>query len=387
MSERVSRFKRRRICFVTGTRADFGLMRSVIRAIKDHPALELQLGVTGMHLDRSRGYTIDSIRAEKWKIDGVVPWPRGDGGATAAAAATGKAAASLASVYDKLASDVVIVVGDRVEAFAAASAAHVSGRLVAHVQGGDRALGQVDDSLRHAITKLSHIHFPATKLSSKRLEKLGEDRWRIFMTGAPGLDDIPVAAKPSEISSAFPGLRPRCFALVVLHPQSSDRNAEAGVSRMLLKAVEACDFERIVIVYPNTDPGGDGIASVWAALPGDQRRIIRRNIPRPFFLGLMRDAAVLVGNSSAGIIEAASFGTPVLDVGTRQAGREHGPNVIHSPFKEAALRKCLARICNDGTPIRFPARNPYGAGGTGRRIAAALARVRPERFLRKLISY
>ncbi|MDB5291886.1 MAG: putative nucleotide sugar epimerase [Phycisphaerales bacterium] len=388
MSERVGQSNRRRICFVTGTRADFGLMRSVIRAIKDHPALELQLAVTGMHLDRSRGYTIDSIRAEKWKIDAVVPWSRGDGGATAAAAATGKAVASLASLYDKLGSDVVIVVGDRVEAFAAASAAHVSDRLVAHVHGGDRALGQVDDSLRHAITKLAHIHFPATTLSARRLGKLGEDRWRIFTTGAPGLDDIRTSvASRTELSREFPGFRPRRYALLVLHPQTPDVSKEASAARLLLKTVEACDFEHIVIVYPNTDPGADGIASVWAALPDDARRIVRRDISRPLFLGLMRDAAVLVGNSSAGIIEAASFGTPVVDVGARERGREHGPNVIHSPFKEAALRKCLARIWNSGTPIRFPARNPYGAGGTGRRIAANLARIRPERFLRKLISY
>jgi GDP/UDP-N,N'-diacetylbacillosamine 2-epimerase (hydrolysing) len=386
MSENAGSSKRR-VCFVTGTRADFGLMRSVIRAIADHPTLELQLAVTGMHLDRSRGYTIDSIRTEKWKIDAVVPWPRGNGGTTATAAATGKAAASLAAVYDKLESDVVIVVGDRVEAFAAASAAHISGRLVAHVHGGDRALGTFDDSLRHSISKLAHIHFPVTKLSARRLEKLGEDRWRIFATGAPGLDDIPAAARKAEISREFPSLRPRRFALLVLHPQTTDPNDEAVAARVLLNAVEGCEFERIVIVYPNTDPGGDGIAAVWEALPDDPRRIVRRDIPRPVFLGLMRDAAVLVGNSSAGIIEAASFGTPVLDVGARQTGREHGPNVIHSPFKEAALRKCLARIWNNGTPIRYPARNLYGTGGTGRRIATTLTRIRPERFLRKLIAY
>ena len=162
--------KKRNICFVTGTRAEFGLMRSVLKSIQKISNLKLQIVATGMHLDRAHGRTIDQIRREGWKVDRAVDWKSGlSPGATAAA--TGRAIAGLAKTYSELKSDVALVVGDRVEAFAAAAAAHVSGVAVAHVHGGDRAAGQIDDSLRHAITKLAHVHFPATKTSEERDSK------------------------------------------------------------------------------------------------------------------------------------------------------------------------------------------------------------------------
>src|SRR5690348_11913590 len=172
MPHRISR--RRRVCFVTGTRAEFGLMRTTLHAIQSHPSLELQLLATGMHLDRAHGRSIDAIRKEGWRVGATVSWPRSSTPA-ANAVSTGSAMAGIAQALERLQSDVVLVVGDRVEAFAAAAAGHVSGRVVAHVHGGDRALGQVDDSLRHAITKLAHVHFPATTRSANRLIKLGED--------------------------------------------------------------------------------------------------------------------------------------------------------------------------------------------------------------------
>ena len=158
------------VCFVTGTRAEFGLMRSTLLAIRAHPRLRLQIVATGMHLDRSRGYSLDSIRTEGWTVDRVVPWkPAGSRTPTGTAKNTGVAVAALAGAFEELQSDVVLFVGDRVEAFAAAAAGHLGGRAVAHVHGGDRAAGQADDSLRHAITKLAHVHFPATAGSERRV--------------------------------------------------------------------------------------------------------------------------------------------------------------------------------------------------------------------------
>jgi len=171
-------------------------MRTVLQAIAADSTLQLQLIVTGMHLDRRHGRTVKQIQSEGWLRHEhvLVPWPSGDGSPTATAAAMGRATADIARAISNLKSDIVIVVGDRVEAFAAAAAGHVSGCVVAHVHGGDRALGQVDDSLRHAITKLSHIHFPATAASAQRIERLGEDRWRIHRVGSPGVDGIVKAA-------------------------------------------------------------------------------------------------------------------------------------------------------------------------------------------------
>jgi UDP-hydrolysing UDP-N-acetyl-D-glucosamine 2-epimerase len=357
----------RNVCFVTGTRAEFGLMRSTLVALRDHPRLRLQVVATGMHLSRPHGRTIDTIRADGWTVDATVPWPTGDLGVQ-----TGRATAGIAAAIGRLGSDVVLVVGDRVEAFAAATAGHLSGRIVAHVHGGDRALGQVDDALRHAITKLAHVHFPATAASAERLLKLGEDRWRIHRVGSPGIDGITQLAGPPEGQ--------RGHALVVLHPTDGDDVAEERRAAMLLAAVRAASLVP-VIVYPNNDPGHGGIVRCWERAAD---AVIYPDVPRARFLTLLRDASVLVGNSSSGIIEAASFGTPVVDVGPRQQGRECGENVVHAPCTKTGIRRAIESVAGR----RFPARNLYGGKDTGKRIAAVLAAINPEgRLRRKLIAY
>jgi UDP-hydrolysing UDP-N-acetyl-D-glucosamine 2-epimerase len=372
----------RRVCFVTGTRAEYGLMRSTLAAIDRHPRLKLQLIVTGMHLSPRHGRTIDQIRADGWLASGrehaVVPWHSG-GDPAATAIATGNAIAGIARAISNLKSQILLVVGDRVEAFAAAAAGHIAGAVVAHVHGGDRALGQVDDSLRHATTKLSHIHLPATVASAQRIARFGEDRWRIHRVGSPGVDGIVTAARPSSA--------PRDFVLVVLHPTDADERREEARARLVLRAVRRCAVPRSIIVYPNNDPGSGGIIRCWERDAGEQ--MVLRDIPRGEFLALMRDSVALVGNSSSGIIEAASFGTPVIDIGPRQRGRERSANVTNVPFVAAAIERELRRIWNNGRPRRFRGRNVYGGDGAGKRIADVMARVAlgDERWRRKLIAY
>ena len=380
----------RNICFVTGTRAEFGLMRSTLRAIQSHPGLRLQLAVTGMHLDARHGRSIDAIRRDGWTIDATVPWRGTSNDSDTTAAATGVAIAGLAKAFRKLQPDVVLVCGDRVEAFAGAAAAHVSQRVVAHVHGGDKAQGQVDDALRHAITKLAHVHFAATKQSAARIAKLGEDRSRIQVVGAPGLDGItdePLTLM--ELRRVVPDLRKHFFALVVLHPDEPSEQLAFDRASMLLRAVRAIPYEQIVIVAPNNDPGAAGVFRAWeAGSRGAKNVSLHRDLPRAAFLALLRDAAVLVGNSSAGIIEAASFGTPVVNVGPRQLGRERNGNVTDVPCGEAAIRKALTKLWNRGKSLRFTGRNVYGGDGAGERIATILGRVALDNSLRrKLITY
>lgn len=386
----------RTICFVTGTRAEWGLMRPVLEAISRHPRLRLQIVVTGMHLHRSRGRSIDSIAADRWPIDAVVSWPdlpRGTktivNSGSRLARATGNAIAELARCFERLAPDIVLVVGDRPEALAGALAAHLSRILVAHAHGGDRALGQSDDCLRHAITKLSHIHFPATAASARRLARLGEDSWRIFNCGTPGVDGIEKIAAPwSDLSQKFPRLKRRRFALLVLHPATADEQIEYTRAQLLYSSILEAGINQIVIVYPNSDPGAAGIMRRWIELTASLNLFLCPDLPRPLFLGLMCDAAVLVGNSSAGIIESGSFTTPVLDVGPRQTGRERGPGTVHIEYSRAALLRALRQIWRDGHPRRMPARNVYGASGAGRRIAAILGKTNfNDRWRQKLIAY
>jgi GDP/UDP-N,N'-diacetylbacillosamine 2-epimerase (hydrolysing) len=362
----------RRICFVTGTRAEFGLMRSTLAAIRAHPKLRLQIIATGMHLSAEHGKTVRAIQ----KLDATVPWKRA-GGSADVAAATGRAIATLAEKFQKLGTEIVLITGDRVEAFAAASAGHIAGLVVAHVHGGDRALGQVDDSLRHAITKLAHVHFAATARSARRIARLGEDIWRIHRVGSPGIDGI--------AAEAFRERRRDRFALLVLHPTDVDAIVEAKRARIVLGAVQKIGFDDVVVVYPNNDPGSMGIIRCWRSTAGVT---VLRNVSRPKYLALVRDAAVLVGNSSSGIIEAASFGTPVLDIGPRQMGRERSGNVRNVSFVEKAIERELRQIWNGGRPRRFGKRNVYGGDGAGRRIAKALADMRiDDRLRRKLIAY
>ena len=379
----------RKVCFVTGTRAEFGLMATTLRAIQASTRLRLQIIVTGMHLDRAHGQGVRTIAAGGWKIDRVIPWPRGVE-PTQTATATGRAMSALAQAFADLSTDIVLVVGDRVEAFAAASAAAISGRIVAHIHGGDRALGQVDDSLRHAITKLAHIHFPATPSSSQRLRRLGEDAWRIHRVGSPGIDGILTDAAPQqEVLAQFAEIQPRRYALLALHPTSSDPSLEHRRADMILRALLKSGIPHTIVIGPNNDPGCSGILRRWQTIERTDGITFRADLARPLFLGLLRDAAFLIGNSSAGIIEAASFGTPVIDVGDRQKGREHGDNVTHVPFQFAAIHQAIATLWRNGNPKRFPGRNNiYGGQGTGRRIASVLQSIPiNDRLRRKLIGY
>jgi UDP-hydrolysing UDP-N-acetyl-D-glucosamine 2-epimerase len=364
-------------------------MKPVLRAIRRHPKLQLQIIVTGMHLDRSRGYSLDQIKSEGWLDDiehVLLPWrPVGTEPSTIATA-TGRAIASVSGSLKVFRTDIVLVCGDRVEAFAGASAGHISGRVVAHVHGGDRALGQVDDSLRHAVTKLSHVHLAATTDSAKRIARLGEDKWRIHVIGAPGIDGITDDAL--ALTEMNVPVQRRRYALLVLHPTDADAAAEQRRAQLVLNAVLRVDVPKIVIVHPNNDPGADGIVRCWNQLKKTDRVVICRNLPRNAFLGLLKDAAALVGNSSAGIIEAASFGTPVLDIGDRQKGRLRSQNVANAQFHQPSISGWLDVIWNSGRPLRYPKRNVYGGAGAGKRIASVLAKVPLDaRMVRKLIAY
>ena len=378
--------RKRTICFVTGTRADFGLMQSTLRAIASHPKLALQLIVTGMHLDAAHGRTINDIKRSGWRVDAIVPWKPAKNDLSALAVETGKATARLADAFARLDPDIVLVLGDRVEAFAAATAAHLSGRILAHIHGGDRAQGQVDDSLRHALTKLAHLHFPATRQSAERIARLGEDAWRIRTVGAPGLDRITADALEWEEHQPQTHARRRGgYALLILHPTDADNELEYQRAKMLIRACLDAGVLEIVAVDPNNDPGSQGIVRALREAGGVTRH---SNLGRGAFLGLLRDAAMLVGNSSAGIIEAASFGTPVLDIGPRQAGRERGANVTTVPFNPTAVRRGVKTIWNNARPRRYGKRNIYGAGDAANRIAKALAGVSlAGRVRQKLISY
>jgi UDP-hydrolysing UDP-N-acetyl-D-glucosamine 2-epimerase len=345
--------KRRTIAVVTGTRAEFGLLTPIMRAIDAHPRLALKLIVTGTHLTAG---TWRDIRAAGFTIDARVPMQRkGKSGRAADADALGRGVRGLGRAFAELRPDVALVLGDRIEAFAAASAASVGGFRVAHVHGGDRAEGVADEAMRHAITKLAHLHFPATARSRERIIRMGERPgfvWNIGSPAADGLDTIEPSVDAPEI-------------VLLQHPIGESDKREAAWMRQTLAAV--ADFQALVI-GPNHDPGGDGIRAVL----DPDRHFVVDSLPRPAFLSLLAGARAIVGNSSAGLIEAAVLKVPCVNIGPRQAGREKPANVVDCDYGEQNVRKALKRALR--LDLRRM-RHPYGDGRAGERIANRLATI------------
>ena len=355
------------IAVVTGTRADYGLLHPIMRAIIASPALQLRVIVTGTHLLPDVA-TRDEVAAQ-FDIAAEVPMQQpGVTGRSADALALGRGITGLAEAFARLHPDVVLVLGDRTEAFAAASAASVGGILVAHVHGGDRAEGVADEAMRHAITKLAHIHFPATPQSAERLARMGERSETIHIVGSPAIDDLASCAPLTDDQLRDMGLDPaRDFAVVLHHPTGLDDASEFETMSAILAAASAAFTGNFVIGAPNHDPGRPDILRAI----GDRRML--PHLPREHFIGLLRRATLLIGNSSAGLIEAAALGLPVINIGPRQAGRERADNVIEVPDPTAAA--ITAAIKDAATRPRCTA-HPYGDGRAGQRIAAALAALR-----------
>lgn len=384
---RGGRGKVRRVCVVTGTRAEYGLFRSVMQAIDSSKILQLQTIATGMHLLRKFGHTVRDIERDGFSIDAQVAMQRGDDGEMDQAMGLSRGVAGIAKALEKNKADIVLVLGDRIEAMAGALAAVSTGRLLGHIHGGDLAAGDFDDSLRHAITKLAHVHFPATKSSAKRIIKMGEPAERVHVVGAPGLDHL------RELIGKYKGRRrisPESKrALIVYHAFGRSAAHEKRVMGSILQAVDRAKLDATCI-YPNTDRGNVGVIEAierHARGIGSGRFRVAKSLGRGEFLRALIEADVLVGNSSCGIIESATAGTAALDIGPRQEGREVcGKSVIHVGESIEAIGLGLSRALRK-RPVIGRA-SVYGDGRAGRSIAKLLGRVSlSDDYVRKLNSY
>jgi UDP-hydrolysing UDP-N-acetyl-D-glucosamine 2-epimerase len=355
-----------------------------MRAIRGDRRLELQLVVAGIHLLRRFGSTWRQIERDSWRIDARVPMQRGDDGPADQAYGLARGVEGIARFLVDTRTDVVLVLGDRIEAMAGALAGVTTGRIVAHIHGGDVAPGDFDDALRHAITKLAHVHLAATRGAARRIIRLGEDERRVHVVGAPGLDRL------VELLEAEPPNRGRSGeALVVYHASGRSAEHEGRVMRAILRAVRAAKLKRC-ISYPNTDRGHAGVV---AAIEGHRERYgaesvrVWRSLPRDEYLRALIRADVLVGNSSSGMIEAPLAGTPVVNVGERQAGRETSRAAV---MQVGETRSEVARGLTWALRkrLRPGGRTTYGDGRAGARIAEILAGLpRDAGFLKKVITY
>lgn len=359
-----------RIAVITGTRAEYGLLRSVMAAIADQPRLELQVIATGMHLLARFGKTVRDIRADGFTVLAEVRMQRGDDSPTDQVDGLARGVGGIARALHKSGTNAVVVLGDRIEAMAGALAAVSLGLPVAHLHGGDLGAGDFDDRLRNAITQLATYHFPATRRSMARLLKMGVPRAQVRLVGAPGLDRL------RELARSRPAAKkPSGQALVVQHAYGRSAEEEYRVAAAVLTATARAGLRRVV-VYPNTDRGHSGVIRAIEAhaqdSPPSEVRVVR-SLPRDEFLATLIESDVIVGNSSSGIIESATAGTPAVNVGDRQAGREAcGPAVLHAREDEAAILRAVRRALR--LRPKIGGRSVYGDGSAGRKVAAALAK-------------
>lgn len=322
----------RRVAVFTGTRADYGLLKPLARAIAADPRAELLLIVSGSHLSPRHGETVDEVIADGLPIAASIPIWSGDDSPVAAATDTGAAVAAYAASLEELRPDVLVLLGDRLEAFAMAAAATVLGVPVAHIHGGELTEGAMDDALRHAITKLSYLHFTSTEAHRRRVIQLGEEPTRVFNFGAPVLDSITEQEllSPEQIAEAFSIDVERRIVLMTFHPAAFESVPSAMLLRTLLDALGQLEDVVVVITGTNSDIGSEelraAIADYVASHPDSTRYV--ESLGQLGYLSVMKRAALVVGNSSSTVLEAPLFGVPSVLVGDRQEGRPLSSSVI-----------------------------------------------------------
>ena len=381
--------KKKKIAYISGTRADFGLMTPILKAIDRNRYLDLQVYVTGIHLMKEFGHTIDAVKKEfpkTKKIEAVFKTDDRSGMADF----TGEFLNQLVGVLDKDRPDLILTLGDRPEMLCAALAALYLGIPTGHVHGGEKT-STVDELARHAITKLAHIHFPATKESAERIKKMGEEDQRIHVVGAPALDVILNEKLPTR-EELFKELKidpNQKVILVSQHPVSGEVKQAGKQIRETLAAVKKFGLS-VVITYPHADAGGRKIIE---AINREKNNPMFRIIPSlnyKKFLALEKECSVWVGNSSGAMIESSSFKTPAVNIGTRQMGRQRGDNVIDTGYDRYEIEKAIYKSLNDfkyQTKLK-KVKSPWGDGKTGPRVAKLLENLKIDsKLLKKQIIY
>jgi UDP-hydrolysing UDP-N-acetyl-D-glucosamine 2-epimerase len=372
----------RKICFVTGSRADFGLLIWPMRAIRETAGLKLQLIATGMHLSPEFGYTIDNIRAEGFAVDDTVETLLSSDSGVGVAKSVGLGVIGFADAFARLAPDLVVVLGDRYETFAAAQAAMYMRLPMAHLFGGDVTEGAIDESIRHAISKMSHLHFTTNADSTQRLAQLGEDPSRIFTVGSPGIDSIKrLKLMDRETIGREVGMAlGERNVLVTFHPVTVEADRSVGSLGELFAALSGLDPEfRLFFTLANADAEGRALNErIKAFVTGRPNAIAVASLGQLRYISLMNQVDVVVGNSSSGVYEAPSLNAPSVDIGDRQKGRERAASVFHAAPERQAISAAIAAALVRG---RQPTVSPYGDGEASRRIAEGIAAIADFRAL------
>lgn len=367
----------RRIAIVTSARSDFGLLQPVIAALMTDPAFVVTVFASGMHHSLMHGHTIDEVRAAipPACLHEVPVWQSDD-----TAGAVGHLMASALEAFTQafvaVKPELLLVLGDRFDMFPAVLAAMPLMIPIAHISGGEITEGVIDDAIRHAITKLSHVHFPSQKAYAERLERMGEESWRVIVTGEPGLDalrDFPFRTRAEVLAEL--NLDPALpLSIVTCHPETLEPENTRHLIESTLAAADQVKCQ-IVITYPNGDPGSDVIIkAIERYCDGRPGCVVWPSLGRHRFLDVLNQCVCMVGNSSSGIVETASFALPTLNLGLRQSGRLAPRNVIAlSDYTHQTVLTAWRRAIDPTFRATLVGmENPYGDGYAVERIVTAL---------------
>ena len=393
---------KRKIAIFTGNRAEYGLQYPIIKAIAAHPGLEYFLLVSGAHLQEDFGYTVKEIEKDGFRVFDQVKLSMEEDSLFSTAQAIGSGILSLSRILDRIRPDFLVVYADRFEGFAAIITGTQMNIPTIHIEGGDLTEGgALDDSVRHAMTKLAHLHFTTNEEAAERIRRMGEETWRVYNIGLPAIDLIAAGhfSKPDALREKY-GLSLESPIVIFTQHSVTTEFEEAGrqvapsLEALRILAKEGC---QIIVTYPNNDAGGRRIIGEIEKLKleGIERIQVRQSLGRYDYHGILNlcgrvARGVCVGNSSSGIKETPIFGCPVVNVGPRQKGRLRGNNVIDVDYDRDEIVRAARRGLYDEA-FRSQCRNcenPYGAGNAGEQISQILATIDIDRkLLQKRMTY
>jgi GDP/UDP-N,N'-diacetylbacillosamine 2-epimerase (hydrolysing) len=381
---------KKKILITTGTRAEYGILRPLLEGIQQSKKLDLLLVVTGTHLSKKYGYTIQEIIKDGFKISKKIPMmPKSDENYSMSVS-LGLGIVDFSNCFKSLKPDVNIILGDRDEMLASSLAASHMNIINAHIHGGDVS-GGLDEYNRHAITKLSNIHFAATQKSMKRILKMGEDKKYVFFTGSPSIDEVK-SKKISSKKELEKKYKMKFFGnevLLVQHPVTTESNMAEKQIISTLNAINKLDCNTLAI-SPNSDSGNRKIFKQLEKFSKKQNNFkLFQSLPREDYLGFLKNVQILVGNSSSGLIEASYFNTPVIDIGIRQNNRERGSNVIHmESFSSNQIYQKIMLILKNSKKSSLKKSHIYGNGNASSKIVKILENlVLSDDIIKKQISY
>ncbi len=360
---------------ITTSRADYGILRPLLRALENAPDFTLELYVSGSHLEAEHGKTETEILKDGFAISARVPLGAGDADAQDIAKRMARCCEGFAHIYAQNQPDIIVALGDRYEMFAAVSASVPFNIPVAHLHGGELTEGAQDEVFRHAITKMAHLHFAATDIYTKRIIQMGEDPARCFNVGALAVDGI-LATKPlskQALCDKFQLDWDSPPILVTVHAETRAALSSRCLAKAIFDAVAPLE-QTIIITYPNADSGShDIMEEINAFKAGRARTYLVPSFGAQAYYSILRHVAVVVGNSSSGILETPALGVPTINVGDRQKGRLRADCIIDTPVDRAAIQDALSKaLSDDFKAVAKACHNPFGDGTAAQKILAAM---------------